>query len=370
MVSPHISPLASALAKRFEQVRVVTLSGLDPKREAIGWGEERGAAFEQVHAVSEQDRWEVIRSSGEPDDLHVLPGLKPASWLRSIQRELGLSQADIAIMSEGPRRDGGWPKLFAVNLRDRLLARQWRDRVRGVFATGEEAVAHYVAVGFPPRKVHPFGYFPSLRGANVPIGGAQGAVPQIGVAAKLEPYKGLDLLLKALARLKHREWRLRVAGDGWQRVQLQNLARDLGLEGRIEWLGWRSFDLMPEFLSASDLVVLPSRYDGWGAVVNESLGAGTPVVASDGVGAHCLLVHPQIGSTFATGNVAAMTEAISFQFDQPITVQRRAAIMNWANRALSADAAADYFCSSLEHDGRSRPPWLAIPFVETRSCAE
>lgn len=69
-----------------------------------------------------------------------------------------------------------------------------------------------------------------------------------------------------------------VAGDGPRRSSLEALARDLGLQTRVRFLGWRA-DIR-EVLGAADLLVLPSRNEGYPHAVVEAMAAGLPVIAS------------------------------------------------------------------------------------------
>jgi glycosyltransferase involved in cell wall biosynthesis len=68
------------------------------------------------------------------------------------------------------------------------------------------------------------------------------------------------------------------AGDGPERDSLKELARTLGVEGRVRFLGHRKD--VPQLLASCDLFVLPSLYEGLPLSVLEAMAAGTPVVAT------------------------------------------------------------------------------------------
>ena len=92
--------------------------------------------------------------------------------------------------------------------------------------------------------------------------------------------KGLDLGLKALAGLKDLDWHWRIAGDGPQMAPLQALTRELGLEGRITFLGWQSREELVRWYHSSTLFLFPSRHEGMPNAVLEAMAGGLPVVAS------------------------------------------------------------------------------------------
>lgn len=93
--------------------------------------------------------------------------------------------------------------------------------------------------------------------------------------------KGLDLLVRALAEVKT-PCRLRVVGNdvGGEQARIQTLIRELGLEDRVEFLGyWEGEPLLEEYRKCT-LLAVPSRSDCFGLVMVEAACAGVPVLAS------------------------------------------------------------------------------------------
>jgi glycosyltransferase involved in cell wall biosynthesis len=101
--------------------------------------------------------------------------------------------------------------------------------------------------------------------------------------ATLEPRKGLDVLLRALAIAGSGLPPLVVVGrSGWGGVELETMARGLGLpSGSVRQLGGVSDADLAAVLSSSSLAVVPSRAEGFGLPVVEAMAAGVPVVTSD-----------------------------------------------------------------------------------------
>lgn len=110
--------------------------------------------------------------------------------------------------------------------------------------------------------------------------------PIVLVAGLLNAAKGQDLALEALARLRARPV-LVFAGNGEDRARLEVLARELGVDDRVRFLGWR--EDVPRLVASSDLVLLPSRWEGLPYVVLEAFAAGVPVVATPVDGARELV---------------------------------------------------------------------------------
>ncbi|HEY6947274.1 MAG TPA: glycosyltransferase family 4 protein [Gemmatimonadales bacterium] len=111
--------------------------------------------------------------------------------------------------------------------------------------------------------------------------------PLVGIVARLEPMKGQDLFLQMAAIVAQRVpgARFLVVGDTMGRPQtdylrqLEDLARQPALAGRVSFLGFR--DDVADVLAALDCFVHPSRRGAFVSVLIEAMAAGVPVVASD-----------------------------------------------------------------------------------------
>lgn len=115
------------------------------------------------------------------------------------------------------------------------------------------------------------------------------AGPLLLTAARLNPWKGVDHLLHALSTGP--EIRLLVAGDGPERPHLEALSGQLGLTGRVTFLGNLPREQLAHYRSAADYFVLYSGYEGLSHAMLESLYSGTPVIASDKGGNPEVITH-------------------------------------------------------------------------------
>lgn len=98
--------------------------------------------------------------------------------------------------------------------------------------------------------------------------------------SRLHPVKGLDTLLHALAQVPNAF--LWMAGEGPMRSGLEDLARKLGVEARVRFLGWRTD--RGALLKSADICVLPSRYEPFGTVILEAWATRKPFVACASAG--------------------------------------------------------------------------------------
>ncbi|NWG14979.1 MAG: glycosyltransferase family 4 protein [Acidobacteria bacterium] len=106
----------------------------------------------------------------------------------------------------------------------------------------------------------------------------------IGYAGRLITDKGLDLLLRALARLTG-SWCAVILGSGPERERLGVLAQQLNIQTRVDFKAWLPSAQLPAFYRALDVLVLPSRsqrnwQEQFGRTLVEAMACGVPVVGS------------------------------------------------------------------------------------------
>lgn len=111
--------------------------------------------------------------------------------------------------------------------------------------------------------------------------GVSDATRLLIAVGRLEPEKDYPALLKAFARLRvtQPDTALVVAGTGYLQGELEGMARTLGIHTSVRFLGLRRD--IPELLSASDVFVLSSAWEGFGLVIAEAMACGIPVVSTD-----------------------------------------------------------------------------------------
>ena len=104
----------------------------------------------------------------------------------------------------------------------------------------------------------------------------------VGIASRLIPGKGHDMLMEAFgrARLECPQLKLLIAGDGTERARIEQLATHCGPPGRVRILGF--LPDVPAFMAACDVVAFPTQpelSEGFGLAALEAMAAGRPVVA-------------------------------------------------------------------------------------------
>lgn len=165
-----------------------------------------------------------------------------------------------------------------VMVQQRLLTKL----MEGIIAvSGHTRDALVTDLGWPAEKItvvpnavpldHPGPQLPTLGEELAP-----GALVVALVPGRMVPQKGHRYLLEAARQVSG--VRFLLAGDGPDRPLLEGLATELQISDRVRFLGQRND--VPELMAVSDLVVVPSLFEGWPLVVLEAMAAGRAIVST------------------------------------------------------------------------------------------
>lgn len=117
--------------------------------------------------------------------------------------------------------------------------------------------------------------------------------PTILSVGQLIKRKGHDIVIQAISSMPTAT--LLIAGDGPERVNLQQLALHLGIKERVKFLGSAPHNMMNDYYGAADVLALASSREGWANVLLEAMACGTPVVASKIWGTPEVVCSPEAG---------------------------------------------------------------------------
>ncbi len=237
-------------------------------------------------------------------------------------------------------REVSWPAAATVWTAERLIPRCYR---RAWFhAISESTRDDLVARGIPRERiavVHPGvdteHYTPDPEGQRfVP--------PRFVYIGRLRRYKGVDLVIQALAlaRRERPDLELAIAGSGDDRPRLERLAGDLGLGDAVQFLGFVDEPTKLALLRRAVANVFPSPKEGWGITVMEAAACGTPSLASDSPGLRDSVRDGSTGLLVPHGDPAALARAMLRLAGDAAEVDRLGAAARRHALAHSWDAAA------------------------------
>lgn len=151
--------------------------------------------------------------------------------------------------------------------------------------------------------------------------------------------KGFDILIKAIAKTGNTH--LWLVGQGEERGSLQALAAGLGISHRVHFLGWQQ-DVRP-FLAASDMFVMPSRFEPLGNVVLEAWAQDRPVISTRSQGPLWFMSDAANGLLVDIDDVDGLSSALQRLIDDPALRER---IVNGGRQTLVEKFSEDAICDA------------------------
>jgi len=358
MLSPHKAAWIRALADSDGiRVTVVTERETLVNRKLLGWSVPDFGRSGVIVCCDPKAVAKLVTDVGD-DAVHVVGGMRGCPLAAHALSELTRRRGRVGVISEAPA-EAGWRGLVRRCIYQKDRAR-FGTSIDFLLAMGTKGVDWFAKCGYPTPKIFPFAYV-TERQSNftaVPVGSGSAALVYVGEFAA---WKGLDTLLEALAGLQELDWMLTMIGAGPLEEKCRRMVYEAGLSERVRFLGTLRNQAAKLEIGRSDLLLLPSRHDGWGAVVNEALMEGVPVICSDRCGARDLLEEPWRGNVFRAGSVASLREVLSKRIPQRRTADVANQIRLWSS-CIDGESLAAYFCSIMEcvyeNGGRPTPPWL------------
>ena len=195
------------------------------------------------------------------------------------------------------------------------------NRCQAIAAIGTKAQQSYLQQ-FPDKPIFDIPYYCKLSPFSDRPSRPRHPITILFCGQMIER-KGVDLLLNAFERLIQMGLpaRLLLVGREAELLQMYKAIAPSTLQ-HIQYAGFQEPEHLPTFFQQADLFVLPSRYDGWGVVVNQALGAGLPIICSDAVGSAQDLVEPGVnGAIFPASDAEALFQALAHYLQNPQAIQ-------------------------------------------------
>jgi glycosyltransferase involved in cell wall biosynthesis len=293
-----------SLSQRLDQVAVICALGDEPYDVVLGNGVRAiGAGLKA--GFDPRDAIPVLART-EPDRLVLTtPQVPLLKW--AAKRRI----RTITALADSFRRGGP-----LTTIRHRLLARELnRANVEWAGNHGIGACLSLLGIGVHGEKIVPWDWPPSHRPSDHRPRQRQGAGPlKLVYVGSVVESKGVGDLLRAIQQLSAngKPTTLTVIGndpDG----SMERLARDLGIDGQVNFAGTVANEDVPAAMREADVVVIPSRHEypeGLPLTIYEALAARTPIIASDHPMFRGALVHEESVLVFAASDAGALAATL------------------------------------------------------------
>jgi glycosyltransferase involved in cell wall biosynthesis len=198
---------------------------------------------------------------------------------------------------------------------------QWAaERAEGVIAVSSALAVKLAELGIDSSRLTVLrnGIDATQFRPTAPFGGKERDLPSpLAVSVgNLVPLKRHDLAIAALAQIP--ELHLWIVGGGPERGRLEAMARSLGVDRRVRFLGVLPHERMPEIYSAATVLILASEREGWPNVLLEAMACGARVVATNVSDVTQVVTGPVAGAWIRERSPAALALALREVLATPV----------------------------------------------------
>jgi glycosyltransferase involved in cell wall biosynthesis len=248
-------------------------------------------------------------------------------------------------------------------LKYHLLKIRYNNYIDFIAATGELGTLQYRNIGFDERKIFEWGYFveSSELSINKAINNEYLQYPSILFVGSIDDRKNIIPQINIIKKFEDRIRKMTIVGDGSLKVELKAKIQGYSI---FDYKGNLPNNEVKKLMSSHDILILPSKFDGWGAVVNEALHAGMQVIASENCGASALLDGETRGEKFEFKGKNDFEQVLLKWINKgSLTQDERHRIANWSKNHISGKVVARYFEQIVDHvftgnSERPSAPWL------------
>lgn len=240
-----------------------------------------------------------------------------------------------------------WVKTALRPILYRIYGALLSRRIAGIFAISPLAASQYQCIGIYKEKIFPFGYFvPSSKRfyPETPVTDSKKTSLRLIFIGTLIKTKGLDVLIEAVRNLNILGFAVTVDVYGFGDSSQFNFD-----QSTVNYCGLIPFGEAQTVIANYDVLVLPSRYDGWGVVVNEAIMAGVPVICSNRVGAGAVVEKWQCGAIFASEDVSDLERKLNEVVVAPESLAKMRLATRNASAALDPEVAGRYMFDVLRN---------------------
>lgn len=355
IVSPHQFPYQQALSEfnEVDEVIIVSHTNVTVQRQNMGWKQNMLKNSTKLSIFINPNESEIEYFFRKYNcQNHFFGGIRLNPMVHLAFKVSLKFNVKRHLIAEGPftyRKP-----VFLHLVKTYLLYSNYFKYIDKVYAIGSQAIAWYPRFGFNSNKIMPFIYVVDQIKNDFNYEHSNNL--KLLFVGQLINRKGVDLLIKALSKAD-KEFELDIIGDGHERDKLMKLTNMLGLEERIKFKGTKTNADIRKTFCAYDILILPSRHDGWGAVINEALMSGLFVICSDNCGAKELIQNEKNGLIFNSNKPESLINTLNNCIKNKMFIREsRMKIKNWSIN-ISAQVVAKYLLTTLDSDVQPILPW-------------
>lgn len=356
MLSPHMTGVAISLASLDIPIKCVVFQCMSEERSHEGWEPPDPKGIELLFARNNY-HVESILDELPHTAIHVCEGIRGNGMVATAIRALHKKRLRWGCYLELVNDIGsfGFAKRYIYSY---LFSKLQPDFI---LAIGKHSKEWIMDRGIHSSVVFDFAYFLQNRKVNAKPFSANDKLT-IGYVGKFSRRKQVNLLVDAIANLPPSSFRLITAGSGPELSKVSKKIKKIVATDDWIHLGVVQQSSINNVMSAIDILVLPSQFDGWGATVSEALISGAHPVCSSSCGSSIVVEASGIGGVFKSRDQTDLAKLLFIEiFRIESNEVSRSDISSWAS-CICSDAGANYLLDILQYrygTNKSRPvaPW-------------
>ncbi|AFV97998.1 hypothetical protein B649_08430 [Candidatus Sulfuricurvum sp. RIFRC-1] len=330
IASPHQSYFFQALTDHPKiDLQVRYFERFHDERTALGWKDNDNLPENEQYVIAEvDDALDTVEAWEER--IHIVPGLSYEFTKELLNK---LIKYDLKWIHWSERSGIGLARKLHYNVwmfnllqpfASRILKSDYANKINkyamGVFAQGHLAKQDFIGWGVQKNKIeHLFYTIDKMRKSEKLPDDLKKHEKKLMFlyAGSLDDRKGITVLLNAFSKLQNsHNWLLILVGQDKSDGGYVRMAINLGIN--VVFTGSKSIEIVPQYICSADVFVLPTLFDGWGAVINEAAALGKPMISTDQCGAAFHLIQEnKNGFRVQAGNSKALAKAMQFYIDNP-----------------------------------------------------
>lgn len=352
LISHLRTPFHKSLINQNNKVILVVDKELTEDRKKLGWKTEIITDLEVIVKPSNEEVAQIITSN--EDAIHFVAGINVYETGTKAIKYLIKNKIKFYTGSEQFKNSG--LKGYLRFLKSKINYFRYNKHIKGIYAIGDEAVSWYKKLGYSPDKIHQWIYFSEF----VDIELNKSVDPILLFVGELSDRKNIIYLVESFLSVKSKNAVLKIIGDGKYKNEIEEYSRH---HSNIYYLGVMPTNKVRNEMSKSTILVLPSVFDGWGAVVNEALLTGNFCITSNKCGSKLLFKNNNfIGTTFDLQSKNSLTKILAKTIKESSRINAEH-IKNWAILNLDSNKISSYFLDTLlyheeEKIAKPKAPWL------------
>ncbi|MFA0436155.1 glycosyltransferase family 4 protein [Vibrio breoganii] len=337
---------------------VIFYDVIDKKRVSLGWSPEINCNFDHYNINDRNDLDELLDKF--EDHVHIVPGFRHGLLSRLIGK---LNKKGINWVHWSERSGVGVAKLCRFNYKlfnviypfflffsgYYRYARLVNKYALGSLAIGDLAKTDFQRWGIK-NSIETVPY--SLYGSNImkdhDVNYNKVRFIYLG---SLYPLKGIDELLMAAYRLSMETTNFEIwfVGNDLSNGKYIRLTEEYGLDKMVNFIGPKKHTEVYEFLGNSDVLILPTKFDGWGAVLNEAASVGLPLISTYQSGAAtCFIEQNRNGFIYQPHDINSLINAMNYYIKDPQLLSKHGQISRSKYLKTTPDKVAIRFVDAIK----------------------